>query len=292
MSRAQRLFDAHADVLLEGLVELVPRAHLDEQQHALVFILWSALAHADRVVDARSEAGSFKYSVDLARPKAHPGGIQHTVAIGNEAHFRTHTHPSKNKPAAEDYVSSRVWVHSDEVPVAPHAGISIVICFKEEGPVRVIAPEAHWDRRMWPCADELACCAAFRDIPPGLIENLDSHAEYPALYLTRVDGERGYRVHDYIITLWKQKEETKKVEHPHAPQMSVPPEQEAITKRSLNARCNHSNCGDVSTEPVDMTLRIASNLPTSPAYSPKLWRGERVWKRPLTVWEDPTALDL
>jgi len=29
--------------------------HLDEQQHALVLVLWSTLAYANRIVDARRE---------------------------------------------------------------------------------------------------------------------------------------------------------------------------------------------------------------------------------------------
>src|SRR5712671_3339726 len=46
--------------------------------------------------------------------------------------------------------------------------------------------------------------------------------------------------------------------------MSVPPDPEEIITRPLNARWTHSNCGAVSTAPVDATLRNASNLPTSP----------------------------
>jgi hypothetical protein len=80
MSAAQRSLDGSAHRLLERRVELVPRAHLDEQQHMLVFVLWLALAHTYHIADACGEHKSLKHTIDLARTKAHARWVQHAVA--------------------------------------------------------------------------------------------------------------------------------------------------------------------------------------------------------------------
>jgi hypothetical protein len=67
MTRTQRSPDRSTDRLLKGLVQLLPRAHLDEQQHTLVLVLRSALADADRVVDARRELGPLEHAVNFSR---------------------------------------------------------------------------------------------------------------------------------------------------------------------------------------------------------------------------------
>ena len=64
-------------------------------------------------------------------------------------------------PAAEDYVSLRAWVHSDEVAVTPYARVGVVVRLEELTPARIVAPEPHGDRRMWSFADELARDACF-----------------------------------------------------------------------------------------------------------------------------------
>jgi hypothetical protein len=71
VSAAQRCPDGSADCLLERRVQLVPCAHLDEQQHTLVFILRPALAHTYRVVDACGKHRTLEHAVDLARTEAH-----------------------------------------------------------------------------------------------------------------------------------------------------------------------------------------------------------------------------
>ena len=86
MSAAQRRFDGSADGSLERLVQLVTRARLDKQQYTLVFILWPALAHTYRVVDACSEHRTLKHAVNLARTKAHARWVQHAVAVTPSAH--------------------------------------------------------------------------------------------------------------------------------------------------------------------------------------------------------------
>jgi len=52
MTRTQHRPNRGTDGLLEGLIQLLVWAHLDEPQHALVLVLWPTLAHANRVVDA------------------------------------------------------------------------------------------------------------------------------------------------------------------------------------------------------------------------------------------------
>jgi hypothetical protein len=53
------------------LVQLLLWAHLDKQQHAFILVLWSALAHANRVVDARRKLRPLEHAVDLSRAEAH-----------------------------------------------------------------------------------------------------------------------------------------------------------------------------------------------------------------------------
>jgi hypothetical protein len=64
-------------------------------------------------------------------------------------------------PATVDYVPLRVRVHDDEVPVAPHARVLVVVRLEELAPVRIVAPEPHGDRWVRPCTDELARDAGF-----------------------------------------------------------------------------------------------------------------------------------
>ena len=64
-------------------------------------------------------------------------------------------------PAAENYVPLRARIHRDEVTVAPYARVRVVVRLEELTPARVVAPELRGDRRVWPCADELAREAGF-----------------------------------------------------------------------------------------------------------------------------------
>ena len=139
------------------------------------------------------------------------------------------------EPAAEDDVTSGARVHCDEVSVAPHAGISVVVCLEEQGAASVITPEAHRDRWVRSCADELACHATLRDILPRVIENLNGHTEHLALYLSRIYGMRRDGIYDYVLMSRKGMIK-RSVRYTQQAQMSVPPEPEQIIARSLNAR--------------------------------------------------------
>ena len=137
------------------------RAHLDKQQYALVFIVRPALAYTYRVVDACSKHRTLKHAVNLARTKAHARWVQHAVAAILSAQARQGREVGACAPAAEDYVSLRAWVHSDEVAMAPYPRVGVIVRLEELTPARIVAPEPHGDRRMWPCADELARDACF-----------------------------------------------------------------------------------------------------------------------------------
>ena len=52
VSPAQRCVDGGGNCVLEWWVQLMHRAHLDEQQHTLTFALWPSLINAYHVVDA------------------------------------------------------------------------------------------------------------------------------------------------------------------------------------------------------------------------------------------------
>ena len=59
------------DRLLEGLVQLLLQTHLDEQEHPLVLVLWSTLAHTNCIVDVYHELWPLEYTVNLSGAEAH-----------------------------------------------------------------------------------------------------------------------------------------------------------------------------------------------------------------------------
>jgi hypothetical protein len=84
VSLAQRGLDGSANRLLERRVQLMPRTHLDEQQHTVVFVLQATLANAYCVFDASGKLWALKHDVNLVRTKIQAdSGFQHAVACSS-----------------------------------------------------------------------------------------------------------------------------------------------------------------------------------------------------------------
>ena len=62
------------------------RAHLNEQQHTLIFVLWPSLIDAYHVVDACSKRTALEHAINIAQTKAHARRVQHAVAAIPSAH--------------------------------------------------------------------------------------------------------------------------------------------------------------------------------------------------------------
>lgn len=78
----------------------MPRTHLDEKQHTLVFVLRPALAHTYRVVDACGKQGAVEHTVDLTQGEAHTRGVQHAVAgIYKREHLGTRKEKGREEGA-------------------------------------------------------------------------------------------------------------------------------------------------------------------------------------------------
>ena len=112
--------------VLEWWVQLMHRAHLNEQQHTLIFVLWPSLINAYHVVDACSKRTTLEHAINIAQTKAHARRVQHAVAAIPSAHSSNGRDVGTCTPAAEDYVSLCAWVHRDEVAVAPYARVGVM----------------------------------------------------------------------------------------------------------------------------------------------------------------------
>ena len=125
---AQRRVDDGGNGVLGWWVQLMHRAHLNEQQHTLIFVLWPSLINAYHVVDACSKRTTLEHAINIAQTKAHARRVQHAVAAIPSAHSSNGRDVGTCTPAAEDYVSLCAWVHRDEVAEVPYARVG-VMCY-------------------------------------------------------------------------------------------------------------------------------------------------------------------
>ena len=114
VSLTQLLRDLSLHVLDQLLVKLLPRRHEQEEQHRLVVVVWSSLAHADAVLYLWEVL--LDHVVDLGGAKAYTGWVQDAVCAAKE----------------EDLLCC--GVDTDEIAVGPgvveagEVGVVVLLC--------------------------------------------------------------------------------------------------------------------------------------------------------------------